>query len=99
MKAIKLIAILAFTILFSACSTDKEYIEPKYPKLRTCVVKKQKVKVQKNGNKICMELSEYKKLKKQNYRLRVCNELLNKQNIDFNKRFANAGTNSKTNKR
>jgi len=99
MKTIKLIVILAFTILFSACSTDKEYIEPKYPKLRTCVVKKQRVKVQKNGNKVCMELSEYKKLKKQNYRLRVCNELLNKQNIDFNKRFANAGTNPKANQR
>jgi hypothetical protein len=74
--------------LFSGCATKKEFVKPVLPKLRTCKVLAVKVRVRKDGDKICMQVSEYKKLKKQNYRLRVCNELLNKQNIDFNKRFA-----------
>ena len=83
-----LIAALFFMTLFSGCAAKKEFIKVKLPKLRTCKVTPTKIRVSRVGNRVCMELSEYKKLKKQNYRLRVCNELLNKQNIDFNKRFA-----------
>jgi len=89
MKRARLIVIaLFFMTLFSGCAAKKEFIKPTLPKLRTCKVLALKVRVRKNGDNICMRLSEYKKLKKQNYRLRVCNELLNKQNLDFNKRFA-----------
>ena len=87
-RAAALIAAPFFMTLFSGCVAKKEFVKVRLPKLRTCKVTPAKVKVTKVDNKVCMELSEYKKLKKQNYRLRVCNELLNKQNIDFNKRFA-----------
>lgn len=86
---IKLIVIaLSLSTLFSACSVKKEYISPKLPKLRTCVVSKKKVEVEKCGTKLCLDRNNYRVLKKQNYRLRVCNELLNKQNKDYNKRYA-----------
>jgi len=87
-RAILIVAVLFFMTLFSGCAKEKEFIKPTVPKLRTCKVKPTKVRVKKSGNSICMKIQEYKKLKKQNYRLRVCNELLNRQNIDFNKRFA-----------
>jgi len=87
-RAAALIAAVFFMTLFNGCAAKKEFVKVRLPKLRTCKVTPTKVKVAKVGNRVCMELSEYKKLKKQNYRLRVCNELLNKQNIDFNKRFA-----------
>jgi len=86
-KLIKLIAILLFTIAFSGCEANKEIIKPKIPKLRTCIVKNKKIKVEKCGAKFCFDKRNYTLLKKQNYRKTVCNELLNKQNIDFNKRF------------
>ena len=86
-RAVLIVTALFFTTLFSGCVAKKELVKPTLPKLRTCKVLAVKVRVRKDGDNICMKLSEYKKLKKQNYRLRVCNELLNKQNLDFNKRF------------
>ena len=90
---VKRVVVLAiatlFTILFSGCSAkNTEFLKQSVPTLRVCVVSKTKVRVSRNGNTIYMQLSEYRKLKNQNRRLRVCNELLNKQNRDFNKRFA-----------
>jgi len=86
--ALKVI-VVCLAILFSGCA-EKEVVikKPSLPKLKKCVVKKRGVTYTKKGDKICLIESEYKKLKRQNYRLRVCNELLNKQNDDFNKRYA-----------
>lgn len=86
-RATAIVIALFFMTLFSGCTAKKEFIKPVLPTLRTCKVLVVKVRVSKKGKNIHMQMSEYKKLKRQNYRLRVCNELLNKQNIDFNKRF------------
>lgn len=81
-----LIAVL-FTTLFSGCSADTKYIKQSIPKLRVCRVTPTKVRVTREGNTVYMSITDYKKLKNKNRRLRVCNDLLNKQNLDFNKRF------------
>lgn len=90
MKRVMLLLTIAipFTILFSGCDSETKYIKTSVPKLRVCRVSETKVRVTIRGNNVYMLLSEYKKLKRQNHRLRVCNDLLNKQNRDFNKRFA-----------
>lgn len=90
MRAIKIVAkAMIALIAFSGCSQKVKTIkvQPKLPHLRTCKVSSLKVRVQKKDGKVCIEDSEYKKLKRQNYRLRVCNELLNKQNVDFNRKY------------
>jgi len=81
------ILLIPFSLVFFGCST-KEIAVCKVPKLRTCIVSKKEIKVRRVGDEICMKIDSYKILKRQNYRLRVCNELLNNQNKDFNKRFA-----------
>ena len=90
MRVLKIVMILLSLIAFSGCSQKIKYIKvpTKVPHLKSCKVSSLKIRVKKDGGKVCMTKDEYNKLKKQNYRLRVCNELLNKQNADFNKRFA-----------
>ncbi len=95
MRVIKIVAItLLFLIAFSGCSQKLQpkiefvKVPVKVPHLKTCRVSSLKVRVKKEGKKVCMAESEYNKLKKQNYRLRVCNELLNKQIKDFNRKYA-----------
>ena len=86
--ALKVIATLVIATLFSGCSNKEvKYIKPKLPKLRTCAVSKAKVNYKLINGKVCLSKKDYKMLKKQNYRLRVCNELLNKQNRAFNKQY------------
>jgi len=86
MKKIALLAVV-FS-LFSGCSNKVEVVKPKIPALKKCIVKPKKIEFSKRGNRVCMSLSSFKLLKRQNYRVRVCNELLNKQIEDFNKHFA-----------
>jgi len=84
----KLTILITILLLFNACSAEKEYITPKMPKLRTCIVKPKTIKYRKMGNEICMPINSFKIEQNQNKRLRICNDLLNRQNRDFNKRFA-----------
>ena len=87
--ALKMIVMIFIATLFSACTKKAtKYIAPKVPKLKTCKVNKKKISYKIVDGKICLSKQNYKVLKSANYRLRVCNELLNKQNIDFNQRFA-----------
>ena len=87
-KTIMLIAVLFLTTLFSGCAEpEKVYIKPKLPHLKECKVKRIKVKAFGGDRRVCYELNEYKKLKDTNRRLRICNELLNRQITDFNKKF------------
>ena len=86
----RMILITLLAILFSGCTQRvvTKYVTPKVPKLKTCKVSKKKISYKIVNGKVCLSKKEYRVLKNTNYRLRVCNELLNKQNIDFNKRFA-----------
>jgi hypothetical protein len=84
-----MILITLLATLFSGCTQDVvKYITPKVPKLKTCKVSKKKISYKIVNGKVCLSKKEYRVLKNTNYRLRVCNELLNEQNMDFNKRFA-----------
>ncbi len=86
-KVMRIVLLMLFSMLFVGCGSKTALAPCIVPKLKTCKVSKKNIKVSKKGNTICLSLKAYKILKKQNYRLRVCNELLNRQNLDFNKRF------------
>lgn len=84
----KLLILLTALLAFNACTKEKEYLTPTIPTLRTCFVKQKKIKYRRVGKEVCMPVGSFRIEKDQNRRLRVCNDLLNRQNIDFNKRFA-----------
>jgi len=86
--ALKMIAVLFITILFSGCvAKETKYVKQKIPKLKSCIVKRAKVSYKIKNRLICLKRKDYRVLKKQNYRLRVCLDLLNRQIKDFNKRY------------
>ena len=86
--ALKMIVVSLFiAIAFSGCAKEIKYIKPKIPKLKSCIVKRAKVSYKIKNGLICLKRKDYRVLKKQNYRLRVCLDLLNRQIKDFNKRY------------
>ena len=96
MKKIALLfLVMIFSFIFSGCAKEPNCPKMKLPKLKTCVVKKRSIKYEVKNGKICLSRANYKLLKKQNYRLRVCNSLLNAQNRDFNSKFYSKNENSK----
>jgi len=88
MKLKKMVLLAAaFSLLFSGCSKEVKIVTPKVPKLKKCIVKAKKISFSKSGNRVCMDMKSFKLLKRQNYRVRVCNKLLNRQIEDFNTKF------------
>jgi len=88
-RATLLSVMLLSSILFNGCTQpQKVYVSPKLPTLRECRVKRVRLRAYGDGERICYARKEYAKLKDTVRRLRVCNDLLNRQNRDFNARFA-----------
>jgi len=91
-KHFKLLNVLyTIPLLLSGCASP-EKVTPKYPKMPVYKVpKRPKITLHQKGNRLCMSVSDFNKIRKYDTTLYKRFMKLNKVNIEYNKKFVKTG--------